>query len=129
MELHRINALANCKNLRTVDLEIMDYPRVHFDDSLSRLLSSCQLLEEIYLNNIVLTDRNLKLLAECKNLKRLHLKNVEFVTPDNVSIILEQCSKLQKLFLEVHNISRNLIRQWRKSHPHVYIYASGGIYM
>ncbi|XP_071634993.1 F-box/LRR-repeat protein 4-like [Temnothorax longispinosus] len=115
-----INALADCKNLRIVDLgQPIDYPRVHLDDSLSRLLSSCQLLEEIYLNSIVLTDRNLKLLAECKNLKRLHLEDVEFVTPDNVSIILEQCPKLQQLILQGHDISPYLISQWKKSHPHV----------
>ncbi|XP_024874888.1 F-box/LRR-repeat protein 4-like [Temnothorax curvispinosus] len=125
-----INALADCKNLRIANLDtIMDYPRRHLiDDSLSRLLSSCQLLEEIYLNHIVFTDRNLKLLAECKNLKRLHLKYVEFVTPDNVSIILEQCSKLQQLVLEVHNISPYLINQWKKSHPHV-LCSEKGVYM
>ncbi|XP_071565623.1 F-box/LRR-repeat protein 4-like isoform X2 [Temnothorax nylanderi] len=93
---------------------------VNLDDSLSRLLSSCQLLEDIELNSIVLTDRNLKLLAECKNLKRLYLEDVEFLTPDNVSIILEQCPKLQQLSLMVHNISPYLISQWKKSHPHVF---------
>ncbi|XP_071582660.1 F-box/LRR-repeat protein 4-like [Temnothorax nylanderi] len=119
-----INALADCKNLRTVNLRsinnVMEYDGV--DDSLSRLLSSCQLLEEIYLNYIyykTLADCHLKLLVECKNLKRLHLRTVKFVTPDNVSIILEQCSKLQQLVLEHHNISPYLISQLKKSHPHV----------
>ncbi|XP_071569522.1 uncharacterized protein [Temnothorax nylanderi] len=114
-----INSLADCKNLRTVDLgEIYDLDE-DLDDSLSRLLSSCQLLEDIWLSNIVLTDRNLKLLAECKNLKRLYLDDVEFVTPENVSIILEQCPKLQQFQLLDHSISPYLISQWKKSHPHV----------
>ncbi|XP_071635451.1 F-box/LRR-repeat protein 4-like [Temnothorax longispinosus] len=123
-----INALADCKNLRIANLDKIQERGVHLDDSLSRLLFSCLLLEKIYLNNIVLTDRNLKLLAECKNLKRLHLRNVKFVTPDNVSIILEQCSKLQKLVLELHNISPYLINQWKKSHPHVSL-SEKGVYM
>ncbi|XP_071565534.1 F-box/LRR-repeat protein 4-like isoform X2 [Temnothorax nylanderi] len=114
-----INALADCKNLRTVYLREIMESGVNFDDSLSRLLSSCQLLEEIYLYGIVLTDCNLKLLAECKNLKRLDLDSVEFVTPDNVSIILEQCPKLQELCLLAHDISPYLTSQWEKSHPHV----------
>ncbi|TGZ52387.1 hypothetical protein DBV15_09257 [Temnothorax longispinosus] len=115
-----INALADCKNLRTVNLggNIIDPDEADVDDSLSRLLSSCQLLEEIYLDCIVLTDRNLKLLAECKNLKYLNLDYVKFVTPDNISIILEQCPKLQAFYLLNHNISPYLIGQWEKSHPH-----------
>ncbi|TGZ32853.1 Uncharacterized protein DBV15_10211 [Temnothorax longispinosus] len=118
-----INALANCKNLQTVDLgEIMESKGLIFDldDSLSRLLSSCQLLEEIFLTGIVLSDRNLKLLAECKNLKTLHLQDVKFVTPDNVSIILEQCPKLECFQLLDYYISLYLISQWKKSHPHVF---------
>ncbi|XP_071635790.1 F-box/LRR-repeat protein 4-like [Temnothorax longispinosus] len=114
-----INALADCKNLQEVDLSIYGV-EADVNDSLSRLLSSCQLLEKIHLDcHIVLTDRNLILLTECKNLKLLHLEHVKFVTPDNVYIILKQCPKLQAFYLLNHNISPYLIGQWKKSHSHV----------
>ncbi|TGZ45878.1 hypothetical protein DBV15_06488 [Temnothorax longispinosus] len=89
-------AFPDRKNLRKkLEIEIVD-------DTLNILLSSCQLLEELYLlsYNTRLTDRNLKLLAECKNLKHLHLNYVDFKTPEDVSIIIEQCPKLQKFCLD-----------------------------
>ncbi|XP_071576694.1 uncharacterized protein [Temnothorax nylanderi] len=105
----------NRKNLRKkLEIQIVD-------DSFNILLSSCQLLEELYLSDSYpyLTDRNLKLLAECKNLKHLHLKCVGFETPENFSIIIEQCPKLQKFCLVGSNVRPNLIYKWKESHPQV----------
>ncbi|XP_024882311.1 F-box/LRR-repeat protein 4-like [Temnothorax curvispinosus] len=80
-----INALTNCKNLRKVDL-FLDYTNPT-TESLFRLLSSCQNLQEVYLSRgsmdqnwmsqFSLTGHNLELLAQCKNLEKLYLNHVK----------------------------------------------------
>ncbi|XP_071642773.1 F-box/LRR-repeat protein 4-like [Temnothorax longispinosus] len=116
-----ISALANCKNLR----------KVHFDgpfgysviyDSLFKLLSSYQNLQEVYFLCTVLTDHWLELLAQCKNLKKLYFRVVKFHTPDKYSVIFEQCLNLQEFYFMHCDISDQLINQWKERYPHVSVY-------
>ncbi|XP_024889430.1 uncharacterized protein LOC112465891, partial [Temnothorax curvispinosus] len=58
-----INAFADCKNLRKINLFQYKYP-AYTDISLFRLLSSYQNLQEICLCHFVLTDHKLELLAQ-----------------------------------------------------------------
>ncbi|TGZ49866.1 hypothetical protein DBV15_09470, partial [Temnothorax longispinosus] len=115
-----ISALANCKNLR----------KVHFDgpfgysviyDSLFKLLSSYQNLQEVYFLCTVLTDHWLELLAQCKNLKKLYFRVVKFHTPDKYSVIFEQCLNLQEFYFMHCDISDQLINQWKERYPHLNI--------
>ncbi|TGZ36886.1 F-box/LRR-repeat protein 4, partial [Temnothorax longispinosus] len=118
-----INALADCKNLRRVKLDLYEYPVI--DGSLFRLLSSYQHLQEICLLSntfIVLTDHQLELLAQCRHLKKLYLENVDFDTPDTCSLILKQCSELQEFYLKYCNISDQLVDRWKERYPHVSVY-------
>ncbi|XP_024869500.1 F-box/LRR-repeat protein 4-like [Temnothorax curvispinosus] len=120
-----IDALADCKNLRKLYLPL--YPID--EDSLSRLLSSCQRLEVVYLAYITLTDRILKLLTGCQNLEELHLFHVKRATYKNLSIIMEQCPKLQKFHLIWCDVSRNnyKINEWKKEYSHVSVYVFDSI--
>ncbi|XP_024876548.1 F-box/LRR-repeat protein 2-like [Temnothorax curvispinosus] len=117
-----INALANCKNLQKVSLDLDECPIT--DDSIFRLLSSYQHLQEIELHFPVLTDHRLELLAQCKNLKKLFLQTAELDIPDKYSIILRQCPKLQKFYLTRCNISDQLVNEWKERYPHVSIYTN-----
>ncbi|XP_024868576.1 F-box protein At1g47056-like [Temnothorax curvispinosus] len=101
-----INALANCKNLQKVEFDLYGYPADN--ESLFRLLSSYQNLQEVLLFGGVLTDHQLELLAQCKNLKKLQLFNVELDIPDNCSVILKQCPKLQEISFIFCNINQLL---------------------
>ncbi|TGZ57936.1 F-box/LRR-repeat protein 4 [Temnothorax longispinosus] len=56
-----INALANCKNLQKVNLDLCGYHPTH-NESLFKLLSSYQNLQEVYLWHAILTDHQLELL-------------------------------------------------------------------
>ncbi|XP_077270117.1 F-box/LRR-repeat protein 4-like [Temnothorax americanus] len=115
-----LNALADCKNLRKVRLPIFECP---ITDSLNRLLSSCQRLEEIFLLHIVLSDRNLELLAQCKNLKKLYFLKVDYEEPDKYSVIFKQCSQLQEFyFLWCISDADDLVNEWKKRYPHVSVY-------
>lgn len=96
------------------------------DDSLSRLLSAYQRLEEIHLSHIVFNDHNLQTLTQCKNLKQLYLYDTEFISP-TYSVIFEQCPKLQKFHLMYCKTNRCLINQWRRKYPQVSIYVGGEI--
>ncbi|XP_071572456.1 F-box/LRR-repeat protein 4-like [Temnothorax nylanderi] len=119
-----IRALANCKNLQTVHL-IFPYEYPVTDDSLFRLLSSYQHLQEIYLFYTVLTVHKLKLLAQCRHLKKLYLENVKLHILDNYFVIFEQCPKLQEFYLifhKRHKISDRLFNQWKERYPHVSVY-------
>ncbi|XP_071567678.1 F-box/LRR-repeat protein 4-like isoform X2 [Temnothorax nylanderi] len=115
-----IDALADCKNLRKLHLSL--HPIA--ENSLSRLLSSCQRLEGVYLASIALTDRILKLLTGCQNMEELHLFRVQRATYENLSIIMEQCPKLQKFYLICCDVSRNndMINEWKKEYPQVSVY-------
>ncbi|XP_071572465.1 F-box/LRR-repeat protein 4-like isoform X2 [Temnothorax nylanderi] len=115
-----LNALANCKNLRKVQFSLFSCPIT--DDSLNRLLSCCQRLEEIFLSPIVLTDRNLEFLAQCKNLKKLFFLKVEYEGPDKYSVIFKQCPKLQEFYFLFCKISDDLVNEWKKRYPHVSVY-------
>ncbi|XP_071643773.1 F-box/LRR-repeat protein 4-like [Temnothorax longispinosus] len=115
-----INVLADCKNLRKVYL-----PRLGCsiaDDSLYKLLSSCQRLEVVCLCSIVLTDRNLELLTQCRNLRWLYLFEVELDTPDKYSVIFERCPKLQELRFIYCKISDCLVNEWKERYPYVSVY-------
>ncbi|TGZ47847.1 Uncharacterized protein DBV15_11181 [Temnothorax longispinosus] len=115
-----INALADCKNLRKVHLFLREYPVT--DNSLFRLLSSYQHLQEIYLFYAVLSVHRLELLAQCRHLKKLYLENVKLPTLDNYCVIFEQCPKLQEFYLifhKWHKISDRLFNQWKERYPHV----------
>ncbi|XP_071571635.1 F-box/LRR-repeat protein 4-like [Temnothorax nylanderi] len=119
-----INALNDFKNLRKIKLFLYKCPDAN--DSLFRLLSSSQNLQEIYFDYYFLSDHNLELLAQCKNLKKLYLHNVHphnYIS-DKYSIILEQCPKLQEFYLIYCHIdnSDRLVNQWKKIYPHVSIY-------
>ncbi|TGZ51611.1 Uncharacterized protein DBV15_12347 [Temnothorax longispinosus] len=117
-----INALANCKNLQKVDLELEEYPVT--DDSLFRLLSSYQNLQEVHLSGSILTNHRLELLAQCKNLKKLHLIDMKLDIPDKCSVILKQCPKLQEFYFMcciLCNINQ-LVNQWKERYPHVSVY-------
>ncbi|TGZ54414.1 hypothetical protein DBV15_04141 [Temnothorax longispinosus] len=92
------------------------------DNSLNRLLSSCQHLKEVYLSYAVLSDRKLELLAQCKNLEKLYLFDVNLTIPDKCSVILEQCPKLQEFHLILCDISDRLVKQWKERYPHVSVY-------
>ncbi|XP_071644557.1 F-box/LRR-repeat protein 4-like [Temnothorax longispinosus] len=115
-----LNALADCKNLRKVTFP--QFARSITDNSLDRLLSSCQCLEEICLQIIVLTDRILKLLAQCKNLKKLYFLRVNYEKPDKYSVIFEQCPKLQEFYFVLCKISDDLVNEWKERYPHVSVY-------
>ncbi|XP_071553306.1 uncharacterized protein [Temnothorax nylanderi] len=120
-----INALANCKNLQKVKLDLFDYSVT--DDSLFKLLSSYQNLQEVYLFDAVLTDHRLELLAQCKNLKKLHLFDAELDIPDNCSVILKQCSKLQEFYFifcndHINQLVNELVNQWKERYPHASVY-------
>ncbi|XP_024868959.1 F-box/LRR-repeat protein 2-like [Temnothorax curvispinosus] len=118
-----INALANCKNLQKVNLNLYEYPVT--DDSLFRLLSSYQNLQEVHLYSTVLTDHRLELIAQCKNLKKLYLVNAKLDIPDKCSIILKQCPKLQEFYFMYCNINQlvnNMVNQWKEIYPHVSVY-------
>ncbi|XP_071562503.1 F-box/LRR-repeat protein 4-like [Temnothorax nylanderi] len=119
-----INALANCKNLRKMDLNFSDpcYYSVTTDDSLFKLLSSYQNLQEVYLSDAVLTDHQLELLAQCRNLKKLYLEFVTLKTLDNYSVIFEQCPKLQEFYFISFDIEDELVNQWKERYPHVSVY-------
>ncbi|XP_024883148.1 F-box/LRR-repeat protein 2-like isoform X1 [Temnothorax curvispinosus] len=118
-----INALGNCKNLQKVSLYINCSLA---DDSLFRLFSSYQNLQEINLYFYVLTNHRLELLAQCKNLKNVYLEHLipwnDPDDPDKYSIILKQCPKLQKFSLTSCNVSDQLLDQWEERYPHVSIY-------
>ncbi|TGZ49135.1 F-box/LRR-repeat protein 4, partial [Temnothorax longispinosus] len=118
---HGISALANCKNLRKVHLVFAEFDYSVTDDSLFKLLSSYQNLQEVYILFAVLTDHRLKLLAQCKNLKKLFFDLVKCHTPDKYSVIFEQCPKLQE-FCFIHcDISDQLVNQWKKRYPYNWI--------
>ncbi|XP_071644623.1 F-box/LRR-repeat protein 4-like [Temnothorax longispinosus] len=118
-----LNALADCKNLRKVTFGLYKSKKTLITDSLNRLLSSCQRLEELFFLCGVLTDRNLELLAQCKNLKKLYLANVVYGRPDKFSIIFEQCPKLQEFYLDIMcKINDGLFHDWKKRYPHVTVY-------
>ncbi|XP_071573704.1 F-box/LRR-repeat protein 4-like [Temnothorax nylanderi] len=122
-----INALADLKNLREVEISHCLYNFQNTDDSLYRLLSSYQNLQEVYLTGdnrvgTLLNDHTLKLLAQCKKLKKLCLYYVRLYTPDKYFVILEQCPKLQEFYLIHCNISDRLVNQWKKRYPHVSVY-------
>ncbi|XP_024880864.1 F-box/LRR-repeat protein 4-like [Temnothorax curvispinosus] len=120
-----INALANCKNLRKVNLDRFKYSDSDDNiDSIFRLLSSYQNLQEVYLFDAVLTDHRLELLAQCKNLKTLYLCKTKFDISDNYSVILKQCPKLQEFYLRCCNISDQLVNHWKEKYPHVSVYIS-----
>ncbi|XP_071582043.1 uncharacterized protein [Temnothorax nylanderi] len=122
-----INALANCKNLQKVILNLYECPAD--DESLFRLLPSYQNLQEVYLSHAVLTDYQLELLAQCKNLKKLCFFNMKLDIPDNCSVILKQCFKLQNISLDFCNINQlqvnQLVNQWKERYPHVSVYTFG----
>ncbi|TGZ37319.1 hypothetical protein DBV15_07922 [Temnothorax longispinosus] len=109
-----INALANCKNLQKVILYLDECPIT--DDSIFRLLSSYQDLQELELFFPVLSNHRLELLAQCKNLKKLFIHTAELDIPDKYSIILRQCPKLQEFFLTrcnfytVNSLSRHILQ-------------------
>ncbi|TGZ37946.1 F-box/LRR-repeat protein 4 [Temnothorax longispinosus] len=118
-----INALANCKNLQKVEFDLYGYPADN--ESLFRLLSSYQNLQEVLLFGGVLTDHQLELLAQCKNLKKLQLFNVELDIPDNCSVILKQCPKLQEIsfiFCNINQLVHQFVNQWKERYPHVSVY-------
>ncbi|XP_071554994.1 uncharacterized protein [Temnothorax nylanderi] len=117
-----INALANCKNLQKVKLDLYGYPAD--DERLFRLLSSYQNLQKVLLFDAVLTDHRLELLAQCKNLKKLNFECVKFHKPDKYSVILKQCPKLQEFHifaLSNYHINQ-LVNQWKERYPHVSVY-------
>ncbi|XP_071574355.1 F-box/LRR-repeat protein 4-like [Temnothorax nylanderi] len=114
-----ISALADCKNLRKVDLYLGRYPA---DDNLFKLLSFYQNLQEVYISHAVLTDHQLELLAQCKNLKELYFDNVKFYTPDKYSFIFEQCPNLQEFCFTHCDIRDQLVNQWKERYPHVSVY-------
>ncbi|XP_071564493.1 F-box/LRR-repeat protein 4-like [Temnothorax nylanderi] len=116
-----INALANCKNLQKVKLKF-DYSVT--DDSLFQLLSSYQNLQEVYLSYAVLTDHRLELLAQCRNLKKLYFVGAKLDIPDNCSVILKQCPKLQEFYFMfcTNQLDNQLINQWKERYPHVSVY-------
>ncbi|XP_071582547.1 uncharacterized protein [Temnothorax nylanderi] len=65
-----INALANCKNLQKVILNLYECPAD--DESLFRLLPSYQNLQEVYLSHAVLTDYQLELPSAVQKLKKVN---------------------------------------------------------
>ncbi|XP_071565151.1 F-box/LRR-repeat protein 4-like [Temnothorax nylanderi] len=126
-----INALANCKNLQRVALDLRNDKWEMLGESMPvtndlhiifRLLSSYQHLQEIYLFNAVLVHHKLELLAQCRNLKKLYFNNVRLDVPENYSIILKQCPKLQKFYLTVCKITDQLVDEWKERYPHVSVY-------
>ncbi|XP_071631295.1 F-box/LRR-repeat protein 4-like [Temnothorax longispinosus] len=122
-----INALANCKNLQKVKLSLYGFPAD--DESLFRLLSSYQNLQEVGLSHVVLTDHRLELLAQCRNLKKLYLVSAQLDKPDKCSVILKQCSKLQEFYFifckcnnHINRLVNQLVNQWKERYPHVSVY-------
>ncbi|XP_024893487.1 uncharacterized protein LOC112468511 [Temnothorax curvispinosus] len=118
---HGISALANCKNLLKMELK-MAYEYSVTDDSLFKLLSSYQNLQEVYILFAALTDHQLELLAQCKNLKKLFFRLVKFHTPNKYSVIFEQCPNLQEFCFISCDISDQLVNQWKQRYPHVSVY-------
>ncbi|TGZ53261.1 F-box/LRR-repeat protein 4 [Temnothorax longispinosus] len=92
------------------------------DDSLFKLLSSYQNLQEVYILFAALTDHQLELLAQCKNLKKLFFRLVKFHTPNKYSVIFEQCPNLQEFCFISCDISDQLVNQWKQRYPHVSVY-------
>ncbi|XP_011863072.1 PREDICTED: F-box/LRR-repeat protein 4-like [Vollenhovia emeryi] len=110
-----IDALAECKNLRKLNIEddywIDESLEPIGEDSLRRLFSACQRLEEIKLMNY--HDNVGELLTLCKNLKEVHLK----VLPLNVLTLPLQCPKLQKIYFVKGD--EELIHRMKQEYPHV----------
>ncbi|XP_071631885.1 F-box/LRR-repeat protein 4-like [Temnothorax longispinosus] len=116
-----INALANCKNLQKVTLDLCDLEKSVTDD-IFRSVSSYQHLQEIYLSGCVLTDHKLELLAQCKNLKKLFFGYTDIDIPNNYSLIMKLFPKLQKFYLDQCFINNQFINQWIERYPHVKTY-------
>ncbi|XP_011881114.1 PREDICTED: F-box/LRR-repeat protein 4-like isoform X2 [Vollenhovia emeryi] len=109
-----IDALAECKNLRKLSIEnvlIDESIEPIGEDSLRRLFSACQRLEEIKLENF--HDNVGELLTLCKNLKEVHLE----VLPLNVLTLPLQCPKLQKIYFVEGD--EELIHRMEQEYPHV----------
>ncbi|XP_071567403.1 F-box/LRR-repeat protein 4-like isoform X2 [Temnothorax nylanderi] len=119
---HGISALANCKNLRKVKLNLVEGDYLVTDDSIFQLLSFYQNLQEVYILFAVPTDHQLELLAQCKNLKKLFFQAVKCHTPDKYSVIFEQCPNLRQFCFINCDISDQLVNQWKERYPHVSVY-------
>ncbi|XP_071640836.1 uncharacterized protein [Temnothorax longispinosus] len=125
---HGISALANCKNLLKVELTFPGFLLSYSDqylviDSLFKLLSSYQNLQEVYIVFAFLTEYQLELLAQCKNLKKLYFNFVIFyILKEKLSVIFEQCPNLQEFCFINCDISDQLVNEWKKRYPHVSVY-------
>ncbi|XP_071642287.1 uncharacterized protein [Temnothorax longispinosus] len=131
-----INALANCKKLQIVKVDLCgrytDDLReiIHMNNSLIGLLPFYQNLQEVYLYCAVLNGYRLELLAQCKNLKKLCFYNVKLkCISDRCYVIFEQCSKLQTIYFDFSDINQlvnqlvnRLVNRWKERYPHVSVY-------
>ncbi|XP_029175617.1 F-box/LRR-repeat protein 4 [Nylanderia fulva] len=117
-----INALAACKNLREVDFSWCGSTSGH-GETLVKLLSSCQLLEKVFLAAFRgLTDRDLKALTQCKHLKQLDLLGALSLTSDICYELLLSCPKLELMDLSFcDNINNFYIEKWQEEYPNVAI--------
>lgn len=98
------------------------------NNSLCRVLSFCQGLEEVYLSHINLIDQTLELLAQCENLKHLCFEDANFITPDKCFVIFEHCRKLKKVYFFYCNIDYYLLVWLKKKNPNVHIRIKSGTY-
>ncbi|XP_071573060.1 F-box/LRR-repeat protein 4-like [Temnothorax nylanderi] len=118
-----IHALAECKNLRKLTMiDRNDHPGDHYKidkHSLRRLFSSCQCLEEVNLtNSYMMFDCDVyEVLTLCKNLRRIYLDYMS----DYSFAILEQCPKLQTIYVMRNGFDDTRDSQAKEKYPHVSI--------
>ncbi|XP_024885134.1 uncharacterized protein LOC112463169 [Temnothorax curvispinosus] len=115
-----IKALAECKNLRKLNISYTNYFGGTDQVSLRRLFSSCQLLEKVNLLN--LKGNFGEPLTLCKNLKQI-LLDVPIENADSFAIF-EQCPKLQTIYLqyERYNTTNGHLVALKEKYPHLSIY-------
>ncbi|XP_011868641.1 PREDICTED: F-box/LRR-repeat protein 4-like isoform X2 [Vollenhovia emeryi] len=105
-----IDALAECKDLRKLHIQKMNNGLIN-RRSLRKLFSACQRLEEVNLSGLYGSSG--EELTLCKNLKQAHLRPL----PQNISAILRQCPKLEKIYVMCNDL--NLVYLLKKEYPHV----------
>ncbi|XP_077264068.1 F-box/LRR-repeat protein 4-like [Temnothorax americanus] len=116
-----IKALAECKNLRKLNISYTNYFDGTDQINLRRLFSSCQLLEEV--NLLDLKGNFDEPLTLCKNLKQIIL-DVPTENADSFAIF-EQCPKLQTIYLRYdvfYNTNNGHLVALKEKYPNLSIY-------
>ncbi|XP_071716525.1 transport inhibitor response 1-like protein Os04g0395600 isoform X2 [Rutidosis leptorrhynchoides] len=122
-----ITAINRFPNLRSLTLKVkhgITYPRIDSDDRVGSfdpwmeiLSNSCQLLEQIRLKRMKVSDQNLGSIAiRFQNFKSLILSSCFGFTISGLSAIASNCSKLEQFEVEGCDVTDNTGR-WLNSFP------------